>query len=110
MRRLHHVENATNPAHSAIPDPRLVAAREARIAYEEAVNSDGVTASTWRAIARQMLITASGMEAAGVLKGFVTCHLDRAVDAANRADFCDRMVQVAREYTRVIDLSSLASA
>jgi len=97
------------------PQPTLnpVAVREsahaARLAYEEAVNSDGASAAAWASIAADMHATADQLEAIGTMQGFVQCHRDRAVDALQRAQFATRMLEVARS-ARVIDLGSLATA
>lgn len=84
-------------------------AHAARLAYEEAVDSDGTSAAAWQAIADDMHATADAMERAGAMRGFVQCHRDRAVDAAQRAGFARRMLEVARSH-RVIDMSTLGSA
>ncbi len=81
----------------------------ARLAYEEAVNSDGTSAAAWQAIADDMHSTADQLEAIGALRGVVQCQRDRAIDASQRATFARRMLAVARS-ARVIDLATLRSA
>lgn len=101
--------NAPHASSSAL-DPRIAAARDARLAYEDALTTDGTSASTWRALARQLTITANGMEDAGMLAGFVQCHRDRAADADAKADFLECMVVAAHRYGRVIDMATIEGA
>lgn len=98
------MENASTLAPTLTQASELAMA--ARLAYEEAVNSDGTSAGAWQSIADDMFATADLMERAGSLRGFVQCHRDRAVDAAQRATFARRMLAVARSH-RVIDMSTL---
>lgn len=84
-------------------------AHATRLAYEEAISSDGVSAAAWQAIADDMHKTADLLEAVGALRGIVQCHRDRAVDASQRAQFARRMLDVARGL-RVIDMSTLGGA
>jgi hypothetical protein len=92
-------------------DPTAVieSAMAARLAYEEAVNSDGTSAASWQLIADDMHATADQLERIGTLRGVVTCHRDRAVDASHRAQFARRMLDVARS-ARVIDMAPFGSA
>ena len=97
-------------AHSPL-DP--ASAREqalaARMAYEDAVDSDGTSAAAWQRISDDMHATADLRELSGSLRGFVQCHRDRAVDAGHRAQYARRMLDVARRAARVIDMDSLTS-
>lgn len=102
------MENALTP-HAPIPPSVSEPAMAARMAYEEAVNSDGTSAAAWQAIADDMHATADAMERAGAMPDFVTCHRDRAIDAAHRATLARRMLEVARTH-RVIDMSTLGGA
>lgn len=87
----------------------LALARSARQAYEDALVSDGVTATVWSGIAADMFAAADALEQAGALRGIVQCQRDRAVDAAQRAQFALRMVEVARR-TKVIDMATIGAA
>lgn len=104
---MHRMENATTSLALTSASAREQA-HAARLAYEEAVASDGTSAAAWQSIADDMHATADAMERAGALAGFVQCHRDRAVDAAGRASYARRMLQVAQTH-RVIDMSTLRS-
>lgn len=84
-------------------------AKSARLAYEEAVISDGVTATAWSTISEDLYAAASAMLLAGALAGFVEVLRARAFDAHARSQYAARMVNVARAG-RVIDMSTLVSA
>lgn len=96
----------------------LSRARAARLAYEDAVNSDGTTATRWLAIARDMYEGAAGLyqliaanavpDGYLVTPGVIQCLTDRARDAEYRAQVADRMVAAARNG-RVIDLGTLTA-
>ena len=104
------MENATLTFHAPVDKTAaLEQAHAARLAYEQAVNSDGTSAAVWQSIHEDMHATADLMEAAGALAGVVQSHRDRAVDAGQRATYARRMVEVARGY-RVIDMSTLSTA
>jgi len=101
------MENAISPA--IAPDPRFLAARAARLAYEDAVNSDGVTESAWRAIAVDLAAAAVALSRAGLPRfGMVEACRARAVDAEQRAAVARRMIDVARSH-RPIDMSSVVA-
>lgn len=85
-------------------------AHAARLAYEEAIDCDGVSAAAWQAIADDMHATADALEAIGALRGVVQCHRDRASDASSRATYARRMLVVARNSGRVIDMASIGGA
>lgn len=93
------------------PDSTVIdRAMSARIAYQEAVESDGVTESAWRAIGEALAASAVELAHAGQPRyGSVEVCRSRAVDAFQRADYAARMVTVARQH-RVIDMSSLGAA
>lgn len=94
-------------------DPRWSFCLAARQAYEDAVNvrsCDGTVSSTsWWAIAGDLHLAALTMRSMGALASFVVCAIDRARDAANRAQYTERMVAVAAQ-SRVIDMDSLGGA
>lgn len=102
------MENALAPAPKSL-DPRILAACEARRAYEDAIDSDGVSATAWRALSERMTDALDGLRAIGALPGVIESMRARAVDAGFRAQYAERMVEVARR-TRPIDMSSLISA
>jgi L-alanine-DL-glutamate epimerase-like enolase superfamily enzyme len=84
-----HMENALNPVTVA---PDLIAARSAALsAYNDAVNDDGVSASTWDAIARELAVVAAQL--AGDRAEFVRA---RSVDAIGRGNYARQMVAAAR--------------
>ena len=87
----------------------LEQAHAARLAYEQAVNSDGTSAAAWQSIADDMHATADAMARAGAMASFVTCQRDRAIDAQNRAVYARRMIAAVR-HGRVIDMSTLSTA
>jgi hypothetical protein len=94
---------------SSSPDPRYLAARDARLAYEDAVNGDGVTSAAWWAIASGLHIAVADLTSAGALAGLIECCRSRAVDAEQRAQYAARMLVHARSI-RPIDMSSLVAA
>lgn len=100
------MENANHPVPS--PDPRFLAARAARLAYEDAINSDGVTSAAWWTIASGLRIAVADLTSAGALAGLIEVCRSRAVDAEQRAQYAARMLEVARNC-RVIDLATLAA-
>lgn len=100
---------AASPATAPAPDPRYLAARDARLAYEDAVTSDGVSAAAWDALADQMHAAVDGLKAAGALAGLIESLRARAVDAQERALYAARMLEVARSH-RPIDMSSIVAA
>lgn len=91
-------------------DPRRSFCLAARQAYEDAVNNlscDGaVSSASWWAIAGDLHLAALTMRSMGALESFVVCAIDRARDAEMRAQFAERMVQVAAK-SRVIDMDML---
>lgn len=96
----------TNASHVVPAQIDLSPARAARLAYEDAVTTDGVSAATWARIALDMADTLKLMVAARCLTGLIESHRARAVDAAQRARYAQRMVVAARNY-RVIDVATL---
>lgn len=77
--------------------PIYARAQAARAAYEDAVDSDGVTHTAWWRIAGEMRAAVDGLRGIpGVLLGPVECLEARARDAEQRAQFCERMLAVAK--------------
>lgn len=101
------------------PTSTLSSALTARRAYENAVTSDGVTAAAWATIALALRDSAAelgrmltaGRIPAGYLvtAGTIQCLTDRAVDAAHRAQYAARMLEVCRRGP-VIDMASIGGA
>lgn len=104
---------ATTPLVPPPTDPRWSFCLAARQAYEDAVNvrsCDGaVSSASWWAIAGDLHLAALTMRSMGALESFVVCAIDRARDAANRAQYTERMVAVAAQ-SRVIDMDTLGGA
>lgn len=82
------------------PAPNHTAAYEfamaARLAYDEAVASDGVSADRWALIALDMQRAADGLAGTGATPSQIECMAARARDAAHRANYAHRMVAHAR--------------
>lgn len=101
------------------PSAVFARARAARLAYEDAVSSDGVSARAWRRIAAQMhdacvdLVELKLARDTGAITGDwiltagqIQCLADRQTDALHRAQYAERMLEVARNG-RVIDMATL---
>lgn len=94
-------------------------ARSARLAYDEAVATDGVSARSWRHVAAELAwaagylgeLVARGLIPAGYLitPGMVQQLADRAIDAERHAYYLDRMVHAARSG-RVIDVEGMVAS
>ena len=93
---------STAPLRSTSPHASAFsAAIAARAAYEDAVNSDGVTSAAWAIIADDLAHAAEGLVGTTATRGQVRCLADRAVDAAQRARYALRMLEVARSQSAV---------
>lgn len=99
------------------PAPILLAAREARTAYEDLISSDGATSTSWRRVHSDISVAVHNLvtlyysnDCPPLLTGgVIQCLADRGTDALHRAQYAERMVEVARRG-RVIDMSSLGGA
>ncbi len=87
-------------------DQRWMTARDARLAYEDAVTSDGVTDRAWWAIAGGLRTAVDDLTALGALPSVIESCRARAFDAEMRAQYAVRMVDLARR-SRVIDMGTL---
>lgn len=90
-----------NDSASLVPQPpdhtaAYEFAMAARLAYDEATASDGVSADSWAVIALDMQRAADGLIGTRALPSQIQCIRDRATDAAHRANYARRMVEHAR--------------
>ena len=108
---------------SSLPSPLSAAisrARAARLAYDEAVATDGVSARSWRHISSELAwaaaylgeLVARDLIPADyiVTPGMVQQLSDRAIDAEHHAYYLDRMVHAARTSRRVIDVEGMVAS
>lgn len=89
------MENALALVNPAPHDPVAAACRR----YNDACSSDGGTPASWTSIAEDL-------EAAALLVtgDSVNFLIDRAIDARGNARYAQRMIEHARQITRVIDI------
>lgn len=94
--------------------PILLAAREARRAYEDLVSSDGATSTSWHRVHRGIAVAVHNLVTLYysndcpplLTEGVIQCLADRGTDALHRAQYAERMVEACRNG-RVIDMATL---
>lgn len=100
-------------------DPALIllAAREARRAYEDLISSDGATSTSWHRVHSDISVAVHNLvtlyysnDCPPLLTESVIQELaDRGADALDRAQYAARMVEAARNG-RVIDMATIGGA